>query len=117
MAVETVSRAGWVLTVRPSSSSGPSQQSVDRGKPSASSASSNVRRAAGEISAQALPMPGFWDPWPGKTNPIFLPVSALIFFPATLPAHHVGAPGEAGAEGGKEEDIAGVNAAAAVELV
>ncbi len=67
MAVDTASSAGWVLAVRLSSSSGPSQQSRVSGQPRTASASASVARAAGEASAQALPIPTFCDPCPGKT--------------------------------------------------
>ncbi len=72
MAIEAASRAGWVLAVSVSSSSGPSQQSWESGKPSAASASSKTARAAGDASAQALPMPTFCEPWPGKTRAVRL---------------------------------------------
>src|SRR3989338_5471850 len=63
--------AGWVLAVSFNSSSGPSKQSRESGKPAARSASSKTARAAGNASARALPMPAACDPCPGKTNASF----------------------------------------------
>src|SRR5258708_10565112 len=68
MAIDTASSAGWVLAVRLRSCSGPSRQRRASGSPRAASASSKVARAAGETAAQALPIPTFCDPWPGKTK-------------------------------------------------
>lgn len=65
MASEQVRSAGWVLVVRARSSSGPSQHNRVSSSPSTSSASSKVRRAAAERSAQARPMPTCCDPCPG----------------------------------------------------
>ena len=56
-AIETVSNAGCVFSVSLSWSSGPSKHSRESAKPSASSASSKTRRAAGYFSASALPIP------------------------------------------------------------
>ena len=62
--------AGWVFAVSWRSSSGPSKQSCESGKPSASSASSKTARLSGKASASAWPMPTFCEPWPGKTKAI-----------------------------------------------
>jgi hypothetical protein len=49
--------AGWVLAVSFSSSSGPSKQRREIGKPRASSASANAARLSGKASARAFPIP------------------------------------------------------------
>ena len=67
-AIEAASSAGWALTVRSSSSAGPSQASRESGSPSASSAWAKTAAAAGETVASARPMPAACEPWPGKTK-------------------------------------------------
>ena len=67
-AIEAASSAGWALTVRSSSSAGPSQARRERGSPSASSAWAKTAAAAGETAASARPMPTACEPWPGKTK-------------------------------------------------
>ncbi len=60
--------AGCALTVRSSSSAGPSAISRDSGKPIAASARSMTAAAAGERSSRAAPIPTYCEPWPGKTK-------------------------------------------------
>ena len=60
--------AGCVLTVRVSSSSGPSKQRPESEKPRASSAASKTARAAGISSWRSLPMPTCCAPCPGKSQ-------------------------------------------------
>ncbi len=67
-AIEAASSAGWALTVRSSSSAGPSQATLESGSPSASSACAKTAAAAGETVASARPMPTACEPWPGKTK-------------------------------------------------
>src|ERR1700731_2594451 len=64
--------AGCVFSVSLSWSSGPSKQSRDSGKPNASSACWKIRRAAGNASANVLPIPACCDPWPGNKNAVFM---------------------------------------------
>ena len=60
--------AGWALTVRSSSSAGPSAIRRLIEKPSAASARSMIACASGERSSRAVPMPTYCEPWPGKTK-------------------------------------------------
>src|SRR5688500_1490662 len=62
--------AGWALTVRSSSSAGPSRIIRDSGMPSAASARSKAAAAAGDRSISSAPMPTYWEPWPGNTKAI-----------------------------------------------
>ena len=94
-----VRMAGWVLAVSASSSAGPSKQSRESGKPTASSALRHTAAAAGEASARRLPMPTDCEPCPGKRNAIFI---------GPLPAKQRRAPGEAAAEGRHQDEIARV---------
>src|SRR6266851_3988952 len=66
------SKAGCAFSVSISSPSGPSNISRERCVDSASSTSSNSRRAAGNASASARPMPGVCEPCPGNTNARFM---------------------------------------------
>src|SRR6188474_1020460 len=59
---------GCELTVRLSSSSGPSKARLEIGSPSASSAAAKTAAAAGEASERALAMPTYCDPCPGNTS-------------------------------------------------
>jgi hypothetical protein len=59
-----------VFSVRFKSSSGPSKQSFESEKPSASSASSNTARAVGYCSARRRPIPADWEPCPGKRKAV-----------------------------------------------
>ena len=70
----TVRMAGWVFSVRRSSSSGPSRKMRLRGNPRASSASANVVAATGKASARERPMPTVCEPWPGNRKAIFFVV-------------------------------------------
>ena len=64
--------AGWVTLVVLRSSSEPSNiMSVIR-KPRISLALSIISAALGELSYSSLPMPGNWEPCPGKTNALFI---------------------------------------------
>src|SRR2546427_11775120 len=64
--------AGWLVSVRRSSSSGPSQHSRDNGKPRTSSARRKTSRAWADAAAICLPIPAYWAPCPGKTNAIVI---------------------------------------------
>src|SRR5882724_131464 len=71
--------AGCVLAVSLSSSSVPSKHIFEIENPSALSASSKTALAAGYLSASSLPMPGYCEACPGKTNatlPIVIPCLA-----------------------------------------
>ena len=68
VATETVRIDGCVISVCRNSSSGPSKHKRESDIPSAASASSNVCRAIGYLSASSLPMPTACDPCPGKRN-------------------------------------------------
>jgi len=66
-AIEVARRAGWVLVVRPSSSSGPSKQSRESGK--AERLVGPPRKSAGRPPRRRPrrgPMPTFCDPCPGE---------------------------------------------------
>src|SRR5262250_486236 len=72
-----VRMAGCVFAVRASSSSGPSKQRRERGKPRASSARPHTAAAAAESWEKARPMPTDCEPCPGKRKAIFMgPTSA-----------------------------------------
>src|ERR1700736_6299277 len=83
VAIEQVRIAGCVLAVSFRSSSEPSKQIFEMENPSVLSASSKTALADGYISASSLPMPGYCEACPGKTNatlPICLPVLCLSHF-------------------------------------
>jgi hypothetical protein len=65
-AILAVSTAGWQFCVLVSSVSGPSKQSLEREKPTMLSALSKTALAAGYASYKSLPIPAYWEPWPGK---------------------------------------------------
>src|SRR3989475_2537223 len=67
-ATEQVKIAGCVLAVSLRSSSVPSKHILEIEKPRASSASVKTAFAAGYFSARSLPMPGYCEACPGKTN-------------------------------------------------
>src|SRR5205085_10251039 len=73
-ATETVRIAGCVFSVNCNSSAGPSKQSLESAKPSASSASSKTSLAATYSAANSRPMPGDCEPCPGKMK-----ASAIVF--------------------------------------
>jgi hypothetical protein len=79
-AIEQVRIAGWVLAVRASCSSGPSKHRVESGSPSASSASSKIRRAAGTRPPARRPCPSSGCPDPGTRRP----TCSLIGCPRTF---------------------------------
>ncbi len=80
-----VRMAGWVFAVSPSSSSGPSKQSFESRKPSASSARLQTAAAAGEDSAKARPMPTACEPCPGKRKAIFIGYQRMSAAPQVNP--------------------------------
>src|ERR1700688_880586 len=83
VAIEQVKIAGCVFAVSFRSSSEPSKHIFEMENPSALSASSKTALADGYISASSLPMPGYCEACPGKTNatlPICLPVLCLSHF-------------------------------------
>jgi len=63
---ECAIRAGWVFSVRMSSSPGPSNIRRESFCFRVSSTSSNTSRAAEKAPARSRPMPTAWLPWPGK---------------------------------------------------
>ena len=69
-ATDVATSAGWALRVRSSSSAGPSQARRESGSPRAASASAKTAAALGDMAATVAPIPGDWDPWPGKTSAI-----------------------------------------------
>src|SRR6266545_6279531 len=98
--------AGCVLAVRFSSSSGPSKQSRESANPSVVSASSNTARAAGDASQRVFPIPTNWEPCPGKRRASF-PISWFLF---PSPPQEDRAPHQSGAEGGQQDEVAGLHA-------
>src|SRR5690242_6221612 len=84
------SSAGCAFCVSVSSSAGPSKQSVESGMPNARSMLAKSSRAAGWASTRSLAIPGFCDPWPGK--------SRTMSMVRVLEADDHRGPGEAGAE-------------------
>src|SRR5690606_40086113 len=64
--IETVKSAGCVLSVDVSFSSGPFHMMSARSNPKTEFASSRTRRAPACVSESVLPMPRYWDPWPGN---------------------------------------------------
>ena len=70
----TATIAGWAFSVSISSSSGPSNMSLERRWARASSTSSKSSRAAGWAAARAAPMPTACDAWPGNTKARFIAV-------------------------------------------
>src|SRR6266508_5981565 len=126
--------AGCVLAVRFNSSSGPSKQSRESANPSTASASSNTARAAGDAPHRALPIPANWDPCPGN-NSARRPIeevlrSTFYVLRSTLtrsrgpnvergtshverlisPPQQHGSPHESCAEGGQQDEVAGLHA-------
>src|SRR5690606_7725684 len=95
------SRAGWVLRVRVSSSSGPSKHSFERENPRVSSASAKVSRTMGCWSYRAFPIPTYCEPCPGKT-------AASLSTRHTLPCplQHAGRPREPAAETDEHHQVA-----------
>src|SRR5579862_3545790 len=86
-ATDTVKIAGCVFAVSFSSSSVPAQHIAEIENPSALSASSNVARATGYISASSFPIPGYCEAWPGNINatfPIPTPLSSPSCFVSRL---------------------------------
>src|SRR5258708_4148641 len=81
-----VSMIGWVLTVRLSSSAGPSSTSFQRSCPIASEASEKVARTPGSPEKDTI-MPTDCEPCPGNTK--------AIFMVSRLPAQQDRAPCEA----------------------
>src|SRR5246127_92566 len=70
-ATEQLKIAGWVFAVCFNSSSVPSKHIFEMENPSAWSASSNTARATAYFSASSLPIPGYCEACPGKTNATF----------------------------------------------
>ena len=79
MAIEAARIAGWALTVRSSSSAGPSKARWLRGWPRTRSASANTAATAGEVEARDRAIPTDWEPCPGNTK-------ATLLIPASLAA-------------------------------
>ena len=72
--------AGWVLTVKSSSSLGPSIIILDNEIPKASSASKNNSFTILYFSKNSFPMPTTWDPCPGKITENILKKPVLLLF-------------------------------------
>src|SRR6266545_195829 len=124
--------AGCVLAVRFNSSSGPSKQSRESANPSTASASSNTARAAGDAPHRALPIPADWDPCPGKRRASRLTAGVILDLrfqildserqtaqskiqnPKSkillLPPQQHRPPHESCAEGGQQDEVAGLHA-------
>src|SRR5690606_17855867 len=92
--------AGCVLTVRVSSSSGPSKHNVERGNPRTRSASSNVSRTISYSAASSRPMPTLCEPCPGKTQTSLRTGASL-----PRPLDHPGGPGQPAAETDEHDDV------------
>jgi hypothetical protein len=87
---------GCATSVR-CTASPPSDRGVSREKPSTWSARSNTARASGKAAHQSRPMPRNCAPWPGKRIALRQPA---------LPADQSAAPGQPGAEGHEDHELA-----------
>src|SRR6185369_10874228 len=67
-ATPAASNAGWVLSVRLRSSSGPSCEIAHKSAPAPAEASSNVVLTIAYSLANSASMPNACEPWPGKTK-------------------------------------------------
>ena len=96
-AILTAISAGWAFSVSVKISPGPDHMISESFCPRAASTSSNTARAAGNASANVLPIPTAWLPCPGKINARAMAIVLLSyrrpFTTAPSRAHHHGAGG------------------------
>src|ERR1051326_1213626 len=97
--------AGCVFFVCLSSSSGPSKHTLLSGKPRSESARSKNSRASWLASERSLPIPTYWEPWPGKIVAVIGNRSGLVRI-IERPFHQDRSPGVPRPETGKHQRVA-----------